>query len=336
MTTTVMRQPISANLETEENFGGEGTLHRTSRRDTLGKELCVEKPGCQTKTAFRPTAITAEPDSIAPIPTATYTAGRSTKASTNELALFARYRETESIHDLDCIVKNYQGLVRSLAYRFRGRGAELDDLVQAAQVGLLLSIDRFDAECGAPFIGFATATILGELRKYFRTVWCVHMPRSLQESTQLLGPAANELQQELGRFPSLAELADRTGMPCARLREVTAAACAFRSRSLDAPMVTKGGESLSLHESVPSFDAGSAFEAVEAKQAVETLLKKLTSRSRKIVELRYYQERSQREIAEAVGLSQMQVSRLLRQAMQLMSSTPEQEPTDQDGPALAA
>jgi RNA polymerase sigma-B factor len=331
-----MRHSIEVRLETEGSFdmdedvegeGGKGIHRGAHQREDLAPELSEGTPRTTTlKTLTTLTTLTTE-----------FSVDRRGKSLAKELALFAHYRKTKNMQDLDAIVRNYQGLVRSLACRFRGRGAELDDLVQAAQIGLLLSIDRFDAECGVPFVGFATATILGELRKYFRTLWSVHMPRSLQESTQLLGSATSELQQELGRLPSLAELADRTGIPCVRLREVTAAAGAFRSRSLDAPLFAEDGESLSLHESVQSVDAGSAFEAVDARQAVESLLNKLTSRSRKIVELHFYQERSQREIAELVGLSQMQVSRLLRQAMRVMSSpSADKGPTEHEGLPLAA
>jgi RNA polymerase sigma-B factor len=317
MTTTAIRHSISANPREEGSLAFDRPLRCELRRGNRLKELAQEEAECLAETTAKPV-------------------DRPRGDPTTELALFARYRETESASDLDNIVRNYQGLVKSLAFRFRGRGAELDDLMQVAEVGLLLSIDRFDVDRGVPFVGFATTTILGELRKSFRAIWSVHMPRSLQESTQLLGPATNELQQELRRPPSLAELADRTGIPCAQIRQVAAAAGAFRSRSLDSPLFTRSGKSLSLYESIPSVDAGNAFEAVDEKQAVERLLEKLSSRSRQIVELRFYQEQSQSEIAEAVGLSQMQVSRLLRQAMRLMSSTSPQNTTAKDTTQMAA
>jgi RNA polymerase sigma-B factor len=314
---TAIRHSISTNPSAEGNLVFDRPLR------------CELRPGARVKELFQ-----AEAECLTESPAKTV--DRPRRGPTTEFALFDRYRETEHASDLDNIVKNYQGLVRSLAFRFRGRGAELEDLIQIAEVGLLLSIDRFDVERGVPFVGFATTTILGELRKSFRTIWSVHMPRRLQESTQLLGPATNDLQQELGRPPSLGELADRTGIPSAQIRQVVAAAAAFRSRSLDSPMFTRSGTSLSLYESIPAIDASSAFEAVEEKQAVERLLKKLSSRSRQIVELRFYQERSQSEIAEAVGISQMQVSRLLRQAMRLMSSTSPRNTTGREPTHMAA
>lgn len=317
MTTTAIRHSISTNPSAEGSLVFDRPLRCELRPGFRVKELFQEEAECLTEGPAK-------------------TVDRPRRVPTTEFVLFTRYRETEHAFDIDNIVKNYQGLVRSLAFRFRGRGAELEDLIQIAEVGLLLSIDRFDVERGVPFVGFATTTILGELRKSFRTIWSVHMPRSLQESTQLLGPATNDLQQELGRPPSLGELADRTGIPYAQIRQVAAAAAAFRSLSLDSPLFSRSGTSLSLHESIPAIDAGSAFEAVEEKQAVERLLEKLSSRSRQIVELRFYQERTQSEIAETLGLSQMQVSRLLRQAMRLMSSTSPRNTTGRETTQMAA
>ena len=319
MTTTAIRHSISTNPPEEGSLAFDRPLCFELRRGNRVREELFpqEVAECLTKNTVK-------------------AVDRPRNDPMTELALFASYRKTERASDLDNIVRKYQGLVRSLAFRFRGRGAELDDLIQVAEVGLLLSIDRFEVERGVPFVGFATATIMGELRKSFRVIWSVHMPRSLQEATQLLGPATSELHQELRRPPSLAELADRTGIPSSQIRQVAAAAGAFRSRSLDSPIFTRSGKSLSLYESIPSIDDGNAFVAVEEKQAVERLLERLPSRSRQIVELRFYQERTQSEIAEALGLSQMQVSRLLRQAIRLMSSTSPQNRTDEDTTQMAA
>ncbi len=318
MTTTLIRRSIPTNPATEERSTPDRPFRCEIQRGSIGRKLSQEITGSPTSSGLTTTIDQPEGQ-----PTA-------------ENMLFDRYRKSKRASDLDALVTNYQGLVRSLAFRFRGRGAELDDLVQAAQVGLLLSIDRFDAERGVPFVSFATPTILGELRRYFRTVWTVHMPRSLQESTQLLGPASDELQQELGRTPSLSELADRTGIPCAQICQATAAAKAFRSQSLDSPRFTRCGESLSLYELVPSINAGGDFEAAEDRQTVEKLLEKLPFRSRQIIELRFYQELTQSQIAKAIGLSQMQVSRVLRQAILLMSSAPVENTKLEDSTLMAA
>jgi RNA polymerase sigma-B factor len=237
-----------------------------------------------------------------------------------ETALIEQYRQTGRAEDFEAIVAYSKGLVVALARRFRDRGPELDDLIQVAQVGLLLAIERFDVDRGVPFVGFATPTILGELRRHFRTVWSVRMPRSLQEASQLLGPATNELRHELLRSPTIAEVAKRTGLTTERVLEAMEAGSAFRAKSLDAPVITEGGNSLPLHASISSDDTGAAFSVVEARDTVERLLPLLSPRSRQIIKLRFYEERKQTEIAEIVGISQMHVSRLLTQALEFFGT----------------
>jgi RNA polymerase sigma-B factor len=237
-----------------------------------------------------------------------------------EVALILRYRQTGNAEDLEAIVRQSTGLVVALARRFRDRGPEVDDLIQVGHVGLLLAISRFDPDRGVPFVGFATPTILGELRRHFRTVWSVRMPRSLQEASQLLGPATNELRHELLRSPTIAEIAVRTGLSTERVLEAMEAGSAFRAKSLDAPLVTEGRDSSPLHASLAADDAGSSFAAIEARDTVERLLPLLSPRSRQIVQLRFYEDRNQTEIAEIVGISQMHVSRLLSQALEFLGS----------------
>lgn len=229
-----------------------------------------------------------------------------------------RYQATRDPKLRDEILSDVQGIAVGLARRFRDRGAELDDLIQVAQIGLLQALERFDPERGVPFIGFATPTVLGELRKHFRTVWSVHMPRSLQEATQRLGPAVAELNQELGRSPTLDEIGQRMGVSPERVIEAMEASYAFRARSLDAPAPGHSGSE--LHATMAADDADAPFSRVEAREAVSRLLPILSERSRRIVELRFFNELSQSEIAETVGVSQMHVSRLLREALEQMAA----------------
>jgi RNA polymerase sigma-B factor len=236
-----------------------------------------------------------------------------------EIDRFRSLRATGDSFTRDLIVADSQGLAISLARRFRDRGAELDDLIQVAQIGLLLAIERFDPERGVPFVGFATPTILGELRRHFRTVWSVRMPRSLQEATQRVNPAISELHQELGRTPTVDEVAKRVGFSAERVLEAMEAGGAFRSLSLDAPIGGEESSYVGLHASLSSADSERAFDSVVAQQAVERLLPLLSPRSQQIVKLRFYEERSQSEIAEIVGISQMHVSRLLQQAFEQFS-----------------
>lgn len=249
----------------------------------------------------------------------------------------SRDRETERIRQyqatrddklLEQIVRDTQGIAIGLARRFRDRGAELDDLMQVAQIGLLHAIERFDPERGVPFIGFATPTVLGELRKHFRTVWSVHMPRSLQEATQRLGPAVAELHHELGRSPTLDEIGARIGVTREQVIEAMEASAAFRARSLDAPAPGSAGSA--LHATMAAGDSDVAFAQVDARETVARLLPLLSERTRRIVEMRFFDELSQSEIAEAVGVSQMHVSRLLRQALEQMAERMGTEQIDEE------
>lgn len=236
----------------------------------------------------------------------------------NEAERIRRYQATRDEKLRNEILRDSQGIAIGLARRFRDRGAELDDLIQVAQIGLLHAIERFDPDRGVPFIGFATPTVLGELRKHFRTVWSVHMPRSLQEATQRVGPAVAELNHELGRSPTLEEIGSRIGLTREQVIEATEASAAFRARSLDAP--APGAAGSSLHATIASDAADMPFSQVDARETVARLLPSLSARTRRIVELRFYDELSQSEIAQAVGISQMHVSRLLRQALDQMAA----------------
>lgn len=236
----------------------------------------------------------------------------------DETERIRRYQATRDEKLRNEIVLDCQGIAIGLARRFRDRGAELDDLIQVAQIGLLHAIERFDPDRGVPFIGFATPTVLGELRKHFRTVWSVHMPRSLQEATQRVGPAVSELNHELGRSPTLEEIGSRIGLTREQVIEATEASAAFRARSLDAPAPGTAGSS--LHSTMASNAADTPFSQVDARETIARLLPSLSDRSRRIVELRFYDELSQSEIAQAVGISQMHVSRLLRQALDQMAA----------------
>jgi RNA polymerase sigma-B factor len=234
-----------------------------------------------------------------------------------ELALFREYHRTGDPELRDKIILQSQAIAVGLAKRFRERGAEMDDLVQVAQIGLMHAIDRFDPERGIPFIGFATPTVLGELRRHFRTVWSVKMPRSLQEATQRLRPALSELQHELGRVPTIDEVATRLGISSEQVLEAMDASSAFRIRSLDTPIRSEKSSG-SLATTLADTNSGADFSQIEAREVVDRLLPTLSARSRQIIELRFFENKSQAEIADAVGISQMHVSRLLRQALETL------------------
>lgn len=209
------------------------------------------------------------------------------------------------------LVARYAGLARSLALRFARHQHDADDLVQVAMFGLLQALRRFDPDRGFEFSTFAHATITGELKRYRRrTGWALHVPRRLQEAYLAVAAAAEELGQELHRPPTVGELADRTGLAhedvleCLELRE------AQHPSSLDGSVAPDGGG----HPEPGVVDTG--YAGVERADLVAHLLERLNERERQIVRLRFFDNLSQREIADRVGISQMHVSRVLRLALE--------------------
>ena len=247
-----------------------------------------------------------------------------------ELERFRTWRRTGNMAVRDAIIADAQGIVVGLAKRYRNRGVEFDDLQQVAQIGLLQAVERFDPDRGIPFLSFATPTVLGELRRHFRKVWTVRPPRGLQEASLRLTPVVLELQQELQRSPTIAELATRMGMSKERVLEAMEASSAFRASSLDVNRERVDDQhGVRPRPQLRADEAEAAFETADAKITVERLLPLLSPRTRRIVELRFFENLSQNEIAEVVGVSQMHVSRLLRQAFITMSSALT-EPSESD------
>lgn len=224
---------------------------------------------------------------------------------------FRAYRATGDRALRNEIVIAYRGLAVALARRFADRGETLDDLIQVAQVGLMKAVERFDPERGVPFSGFATPTVLGELRRHFRDLsWSVRVPRGMKDLHLRIAPAVAQLRNELGRSPSVADVARHLGIEEAQVLSAMEAGAAFKASSLD----SASPDQRAVHEhrlSSPEL----RYAEVEARATVASLLDRLSERSRRIVELRFYDELSQSEIAEKVGISQMHVSRLLRQAL---------------------
>ncbi len=238
-------------------------------------------------------------------------------AREDELERFRQLRQTGDPRLRDDLVADLQGLAIALARRFRGRGIEMDDLVQVAQVGLINAVDRFDPDRGVPFVAFATPTVLGELRRHFRASWAIRVPRGLQETAQRVTAAADGLTVSLGRSPSVAEVANESGLSEQAVLEAMEAATAYSASSLDAQL--RGADHDGGLQRHPTTDE-EGFGRVEAQQTVERLLPLLSERSRRIVELRYYHDMSQSEIAAVIGMSQMHVSRLLRAAMERLAA----------------
>jgi RNA polymerase sigma-B factor len=211
------------------------------------------------------------------------------------------------------LVTLHQPLVEHLARRFRNRGEPYDDLVQVATIGLIKAIDRYDPERGVEFSTYATPTIVGEIKRWFRDKgWAVRVPRRLQELRLEIGTATGSLTQELGRSPTVTELAERIGATDEEILEGLESAAAYSTLSLDAP---DGGEpdGPSVLDLLGSEDA--ALEGVENREALKPLLAGLPERERRILLLRFFAGMTQSQIAVEVGISQMHVSRLLARTL---------------------
>jgi RNA polymerase sigma-B factor len=210
------------------------------------------------------------------------------------------------------IVEAHMPLVIYLARRYRDRGETLEDLIQVGSVGLIKSVDRFDRSHGVAFSTFATPTILGEIRRHFRDkTWTVRVPRQLQEIRLGLSAAREELSQRLSRSPTIAELAAFMELSEEQVLEGLDAANAYSTTSLDAPTDSETSRTLEDRLGV----ADSAIDLVERRQCVAPLLDALPERERYILFLRYFRDRTQVQIAEELGISQMHVSRLLSQTL---------------------
>ena len=210
----------------------------------------------------------------------------------------------------DRLVEMHIPLAVYFARRYTGRGEPFDDLVQAAAVGLVKSVDRYDPNRGAAFSTFAAPTILGEIRRHFRDrTWAVHVYRSLQVLTGEVDACVRDLSQELGRSPTVAEVAARAGLSQEQVLDSLTCSAAYRATSLAAPM----GDHGTVGDRLGSEDAG--YERVDTHEALGVAVARLPERERRILQLRFFGNMSQSQIAERLGVSQMHVSRLLSRTL---------------------
>jgi RNA polymerase sigma-B factor len=229
-----------------------------------------------------------------------------------ERGTFAQLSTETGRVNKDELVNTHLSLAEYLARRFANRGEPLEDLVQVASLGLVKAADRFEPSRGVEFSTYATHTIVGELKRHFRDkAWSVRAPRRMQELYLRLGTAVAALSQELGRSPTIPELATELSVSEEEVLEALEAGNAYRSTSLDAPARGQEGEALagSLGANDPSL------EDAERRATLSPLLAKLPPRERLIVYLRFFENQTQSEIAEHLGLSQMHVSRLLTKSV---------------------
>lgn len=208
------------------------------------------------------------------------------------------------------VVLEHERLAVGMAHRFAGRGIDVEDLVQVARLGLVLAVRRYDPERGFGFTAFAAPTIAGELKRHFRDYgWAVRPPRGVQELHQDVRETTARLQQDLQREPTLDEVAAESGVTADDVRTARAAGARYRSTSLDRPVDDEAGASLGDLLADPADDAYErSVTLISLRAAME---EELDERERLILRLRYGADLTQRQIGERIGVSQMQVSRLI-------------------------
>ena len=228
--------------------------------------------------------------------------------------LLVRYHREGDAAAREALVARFLPLARQLARRYQRGGEQLDDLVQVASLGLLKAIDRFDPARETAFSSFAVPTILGEIKRHFRDKgWAVRVPRDLQELSVKVDRVADEMGRELGRAPTPTEIAQRTGTSLEQVLEAREASSAYRAVSLDRPRTDEEEDGDSYADAVGADDPG--YRVAEAAATVDRLMRVLTDREREVLRLRFEEDLTQSEIGTRVGVSQMHVSRLIRQSI---------------------
>ena len=227
---------------------------------------------------------------------------------------FKEFAATRDSAVRDQLIEAHLGLAEYLARRFSNRGEPLDDLVQVASLGLVKAVERFDPGRGLEFTTFATPTIVGELKRHFRDKgWAVRVPRRVQELHLRVTGVIDDLQLELGRSPTVAEIAVRAGTSEDEVIEAVDAGSAYRSASLDAGR-SDDEESPGLLGQLGRIDPELA--RAERRAALTPLMAALPEREQLMLYLRFYQGKTQSEIAQRLGISQMHVSRLLSRSLE--------------------
>lgn len=242
---------------------------------------------------------------------------RPTGGTREQFVAFARTRDTALRDEL---VEANLGLARLLARRFQNRGEPYDDLFQVASIALVKSLDRFDPERGVEFSTFATRTIVGELKRHFRDKgWSVRAPRRLQELYLELGHAIETLSHELGRSPTVPELAEITGASEEAVIEALEAGQGYRSASIDAPDGSSEDADEPMSARLGEIDRN--FAGIDDRALLAQLLATLGPREQLILQLRFFDGLTQTEIAQRLEISQMHVSRLLAASLSRLRSS---------------
>jgi RNA polymerase sigma-B factor len=251
-----------------------------------------------------------------------------------EERLFRRWHEQEDREAREALVRRFIPLARSLARRYDRSSEPFDDLLQVASLGLLKALDRFDPGLGHSFPSFAVPTILGEMRRYFRdSGWSVHVPRGAQERALRVRDAQERLANERGRAPTVNQLAEYLELDIEEIIDALQAIQAYEALSLDAPRPGADDDLMAYGDAMGSDDE--RFELVELDATITAVLEHIPPRERHILRMRFVEDLTQTEIAARVGISQMQVSRLLRRSLDQLRALTQDTRTPAQVPAEA-
>jgi RNA polymerase sigma-B factor len=241
--------------------------------------------------------------------------GQSARRDAATPELFDEYGRTRDPKIREQLILAHTNLVRYLARKFSNRGEPVEDLIQVGMIGLINAIDRFDPSRGVRFATYATPTIVGEIRRYFRDRgWAVKVPRRLQELSLAVSKAMDGLTQELDRAPTVAEIASRLEVTEEEVLEAMELGELYQLPSLDGEL---GNGSETSHGALSDYvgEMDVAMERFESRTRLADALRALPPRERKVIELRFFGNLSQTEVARRMGISQMHVSRLQQRAL---------------------
>jgi RNA polymerase sigma-B factor len=241
-------------------------------------------------------------------------AGGAVNRAEQDRALFARYLDKRDPVDREMLVERFLPLARQLARRYQRPEEPFDDLFQVACLGLVKAIDRFDLEREVAFSSYAVPTILGEIKRYFRDrTWSVRVPRDLQELALKVDRAVSELSLDLHRQPTVEEISAKVGVDEEDVLEALEASGAYKATSLESPRGSEDEAGDTLGDTLGTEEHG--FALAEDRATIEHLMRSITPREREVLHLRFAEDLTQAEIGERIGVSQMQVSRILRAAL---------------------
>lgn len=239
--------------------------------------------------------------------------------------LFRRYKEEGDEEAREQLIVSHVNLVRYIAAKFKNRGEPLDDLIQVGTIGLIKAIDRFDPSRGLEFTTYATPTIMGEIKRHFRDKgWTIRVPRRLQELSAKVNTVTDELTAELQRSPSIDEIAARLGTTPDEVLEAMESSSAYSSVPLEGQAGTEEDDAPAVIDRYASVD--NDLEASDDRMILEDVISEFPEADQQAIRMRYLDGMTQVEIAKKLGISQVQVSRMLRRALRRI-----QEKIDPEG-----